>query len=487
MTGIRPIIEEIHLGCLPAQVFERFKDGANSIFLDSGMSFRKFGRFSIIVSDPFLVFKAKGRRIEVERDGSVECSEGNPLTALKRLFFRYKVKPVPGFPIFTSGAVGYFGYDLGWQLERLPSLAVDDLGLHDIYLGFYDWALIFDNIEKRYFIFSTGLPEENGHMRRLLARERIKSVKSALCDIENDTPGAPWPSADRPSRLFSTFQKIPYMQAVERIKRFIAKGDIYQANLSQRFTAELTEDPYELYKRLRAINPAPFASFHNLGDVSIISASPERFLRISDRDVTTRPIKGTRPRGSTVIEDKLLRRELLASEKDRAELVMIVDLVRNDLGRVCDYGSVRVEKLISQERYSTVFHLVSTVCGRLHKDKDHIDCVKACFPGGSITGAPKIRAMEILEEIEPTKRGIYTGSIGYLGFNGETDLNIAIRTMVKKGSNIFFHVGGGIVADSVPAGEYEETLHKARALIKALRYEERKSRGAVRFSLQGTG
>jgi len=487
MTDVRPIVEEIRLRCLPARVFERFKDSANSIFLDSGMSFRRFGRFSIILSDPFLVFKAKGRRIEVERNGSVEYSEGNPLTALKQLFFRYKVKPVPGFPVFTSGAVGYFGYDLGWQLERLPTLAADDLGLHDIHLGFYDWALIFDNIKRKYSVFSTGLPEENGQMRRLLARERIKSVKAVLRDIESDTVRALWSPAGTSPRPSSNFQKTDYMHAVEKIKRFIAKGDIYQANLSQRFTAELTEDPYELYKRLRAINPAPFASFHNLGDISIISASPERFLRISGRDVTTRPIKGTRPRGRTVVEDKLLRRELLASEKDRAELVMIVDLERNDLGRVCDYGSVRVEKLISLERYSTVFHLVSTVCGRLHKDKDHIDCIKACFPGGSITGAPKIRAMEILEEIEPTRRGVYTGAIGYLGFNGETDLNIAIRTMVKKGGNVFFHVGGGIVADSIPASEYEETLHKARALIKALRYEGRKGRGAAQFSLQGAG
>lgn len=483
MIKTKPIIEEINIAHSAERVFEAFCDEKNSIFLDSGMDYRKLGRFSIIVADPFLVFKSKGKRVEVLRDGNVEVLNGNPLNVLKKFFYKYQVEPTPELPTLTAGAVGYFGYDLGWQLEKLPSVAVDDLGLDDIYLGFYDWALIFDNLKKKNYICSTGLPEENSRTRRLLAKERIKAVKSRLSQIKDRNPGFP-PAASNDSLLFSNFKKTSYLYAVEKVKEYIASGDIYQANLSQRFTTEIKSRPYELYKRLRLLNPAPFASFHNLEDLAIVSSSPERFLRISGRDVSTRPIKGTRPRGKTISEDKKLKNELLLSKKDRAELIMIVDLERNDLGRVCDYGSVRVDELIALEKYSTVFHLVSTVAGRLHKNKDHIDCIKACFPGGSITGAPKIRAMEILEELEPTKRGLYTGSIGYLGFNRETDLNIVIRTIIAKGDKIHFQVGGGIVADSMPENEYQETLDKAKALIDALYFQNSRKRKILNHKLQ---
>ena len=468
---IEPLIEEVSIKNPPHRIFEAFKDEENAVFLDSGMDYKKLGRFSVIVSDPFLVFKAKARRVEVSINGHTKISEGNPLNILKKYFYQYKVKPVGQIPAFTAGVVGYFAYDLGWQLEKLPSVSRDDMGMHDIHLGFYDAAVIFDNLKKKYYITSTGFPEENAYLRQILAKERIEQIKSKLGRLRlrpHDLKDREY-SVEEPN-LSSNFSKSAYLAAVEKVKRHIARGDIYQANLSQRFTTRFGADFYELYRSLRAINPAPFASFLNLGDTKIVSASPERFLRISGRDVTTRPIKGTRPRGRTVVEDKKLMEELLSSRKDRAELVMIVDLERNDLGKVCDYGSVKVDKLVALEKYSTVFHLVSTVRGRLHENKDHIDCIKATFPGGSITGAPKIRAMEILEELEPAKRGIYTGSIGYLGFNQETDLNIVIRTMVIKDGMAHFHVGGGIVSDSDPEGEYQETLYKARALIEALHF-----------------
>ena len=253
-----------------------------------------------------------------------------------------------------------------------------------------------------------------------------------------------------------------------KAKEYIAAGDIYQVNLSQKFSARVDASPFQLYKTVRSLNPAPFASFLDCGDAAVISSSPERFLRISDRRVETRPIKGTRPRGRDRAADERLKAELLASAKDRAELVMIVDLERNDLGRVCEYGSISVPELITLESYATVLHLVSTITGRLKADQDHLDCIRAAFPGGSITGAPKIRAMEIIDELEPDRRGIYTGSMGYLGFNRQTDLNILIRTMLYRNGTVQFQVGGGIVADSDPALEYEETLHKGKALLAAL-------------------
>jgi para-aminobenzoate synthetase component 1 len=264
------------------------------------------------------------------------------------------------------------------------------------------------------------------------------------------------------------FRREDYLKAVLTAKEYIAAGDIYQVNLSQKFSARVHTSAFHMYRAVRALNPAPFAAFLDCGDAAIISSSPERFLRISDRRVETRPIKGTRPRGRDRAADERLKAELLNSAKDRAELVMIVDLERNDLGRVCEYGSISVPELITLESYATVFHLVSTITGRLKADKDHLDCIRAAFPGGSITGAPKIRAMEIINELEPDQRGIYTGSMGYLGFNRQTDLNILIRTMLYRNGTVHFQVGGGIVADSDPVMEYEETLHKGKALLAAL-------------------
>ncbi len=426
--------------------------------------------------EPFLVFKSKGEQIEIWEQGQSQRLSGNPFDVLKSLISRYRLFS-SGYPPFHGGAVGYFGYDLCHFVEKLPRESIDDLELPDCYLGFYDLVLSFDHLTGGLLISSSGLPERKLPERKKRARARLEEVLEILkkACIEDFSAEKEYNIPE----ITSNFSRADYLNAVERAREYIRAGDIFQVNLSQRFMCSQIASPFIIYERLCRINPAPFASFLNFPEVTIVSASPERFLRISGRKVQTRPIKGTRPRGRDSLEDKRLSRELLDSEKDRAELIMIVDLERNDLGRVCEYGSVTVPKLITLETHPTVFHLVSTVEGVLKEGKDHIDCLKACFPGGSITGAPKIRAMEIIDEVEPNQRGIYTGSIGYIGFNGETDLNIVIRTMVITGGRIYFHAGGGIVADSDPEREYEETLHKVRALIEALTLGKRTSRVVV--------
>ena len=453
----------------PHKLFRRFMDSRYSFLLESGGSVGDFSRYSFIGSEPFLVFKSKGEEIEICEGDQSERFSGDPFDVLKRLISRYNLAS-SGHSPFPGGAVGYFGYDLCHFVEKLPRNSFDDLQLPDCYLCFYDRVVTFDHLTGRLFISSSGLPEKEPARRRERAKWRLE-------EILNKFNKASWEDFSvreeyNIGEISSNFSRSDYLDAIERAKEYIRAGDIFQVNLSQRFVCSRMALPFTIYEKLRRINPAPFASLLNFPELSVVGASPERFLRISGRKVQTRPIKGTRPRGRDDLEDKELARELWESEKDKAELIMIVDLERNDLGRVCEYGSVRVPKLITLETYPTVFHLVSTVEGVLKEDKDHIDCLRACFPGGSITGAPKIRAMEIIDELEPNQRSVYTGSIGYIGFNGETDLNIVIRTMVMAGEKIYFHAGGGIVADSDPATEYEETLHKARALIKTLYIEK---------------
>jgi len=430
--------------------------------------------------DPFLVFKSKGEEIEICEGGDIQRFSGDPFDVLKSLISRYSLVS-SGYSPFIGGAVGYFGYDLRHFVEKLPRNSIDDLGLPDCYLGFYDLVVSFDQLTGRLFIFSSGLPEKESPKRRKRADFRLKEVLNILeMESKKDSPNGEEYAIPE---ITSNFSRKSYVEVVEKAKEYIRAGDIFQANLSQRFMCHKTLAPFTIYERLRRINPAPFASFLNFPELSIVSASPERFLRISGRKVQTRPIKGTRPRGRDEMEDRRLARELLESEKDRAELVMIVDLERNDLGRVCEYGSVRVPELITFETHPTVFHLVSTVEGIIKEGKGHIDCLKACFPGGSITGAPKVRAMEIIDELEPNQRGIYTGSIGYIGFNCQSDLSIVIRTMVTTGENIYFHAGGGIVSDSDAEEEYEETLHKARALIEVLAMRKAKEEATYSTSL----
>jgi len=467
MTFSCPLIDEIHMAPDAPWCFEAFAPRPYSFWLDSGMDPPKLGRYSFMGSDPFLVMKSRGDEISLVRNGAEEKRRGNPFDVLGELLKEYKMEsgelPVP----FTGGAVGYFSYDLCHFIEKLPKKAIDDLNLPECYLGFYDAIVAFDHLQHKTYIISTGFPESGAEKRRRRAEVRLNELRNAVVLA----PPPVVTSAEKIGegiKLKANFSHEGYLEAVTKAREYIGAGDIFQVNLSQRLEVNLSVTPFELYKRLRRINPAPFAGYLNFEGVEIVGASPERFLKLKGDLVETRPIKGTKPRGKTTEEDRELAESLLKSAKDRAENIMIVDLERNDIGRVCRYGTVRVTELAILETYPTVFHLTSTVEGRLREGKSCIDLLKATFPGGSITGAPKVRAMEIIDELEPTCRSVYTGSMGYLGFNGDMDLNIVIRTIIVKDGRAYFQVGGAIVYDSEPEAEYIETLDKGQALIQAL-------------------
>lgn len=465
-------IEELSFPPDPLKALAAFKKYPYSFFLDSACDHTKLGRFSFLGCDPFLVFKSKSNDISLEwQGGRKEKFKKDPFSALKDIFSRYEIcEEDTGIP-FLSGGVGYFAYDLKDFLEELPDISKDDMGLPDCILGFYDTVLIYDNLFNKAYIASSGFPctEASENMARRDKRlEKFRNV------IYSDGFSEGNLSCIK-SELRSNFSKTSYIEAVKKAKEYIAKGDIYQVNLSQRFEADLMMGRMELYSRLRSLSPAPFSSYLDFNDAAILSSSPERFLLKRGRYIETRPIKGTRPRGKNAAEDLFFEKELLNSPKDMAEHIMIVDLERNDLGRICEYGSIAPTEYIILEKYANVFHLVSTVSGRLKKSVGPVDCLSAVFPGGSITGAPKIRAMEIVEELEPVKRSVYTGAIGYISFNGNMDTSIVIRTFVAKGNKVYFQVGGGIVADSDPLQEYEETLHKAAGLIDSLNIDKREA------------
>jgi para-aminobenzoate synthetase component 1 len=435
-------------------------------FLDSGMNGHGLGRFSLVGCQPFLVLRSHGRRVWLAGEGGTEEVAGDTFTVLGELLARYRMGPGWWPGPFPGGAVGYLGYDLGRLLERLPRRAQDDLELPEAYLGFYDTVAVFDHGTGKGYLVSTGFPEDDLAPRRERARERLARLRELLSSPPPLSRPLSCPRLN--GHLSANFTQHGYEQAVETAREYIAAGDIFQVNLSQRFEAPLPLPPWELYLRLRGLNPAPFAAYLNFDGATVASASPERFLRLRGDRVATRPMKGTRPRGATPQQDRALARELSTSVKDRAENVMIVDLERSDLGRVCRFGSVRVRGLYTLEKYATVFQLTSTVEGQLREGLGAVDLLRATFPGGSVTGAPKVRAMEIIDELEPARRGPYCGSIGYLGFDGDMELNIAIRTFVIKDSRAYFQVGGAVVYDSSPQAEYRETLDKAQALMQAL-------------------
>jgi len=478
-----PLIEEVFTPLTAPELFELIKDRPYSFFLDSGMDTQRLGRYSFLGSEPFLVMNSRGSEITLIRGQEHEVQRGNPFDTIGKLLEVYKLDYCPAPVPFVGGAVGYFSYDLCHFVEHLPSTAIDDLKLPECYFAFYDAIFAFDHLEGRAYLVATGSPELEEGQRLKRARMRLEEMKSWLYpghsvtaseakqSLARDCFVATAPHNDKQNKeitLKSNFTPEEYIKAVNRVREYIAAGDVFQVNLSQRFQADLEIPPYELYKRLRKVNPAPFASYLNFPGVAIVSASPERFLKVQGDLVETRPIKGTRPRGRDPVEDQRLSQELTHSIKDRAENLMIVDLERNDLGRVCRYGTIKVTELAILETFPTVFHLTSTIVGRLHRGKSDIDLLKATFPGGSITGAPKVRAMEIIDELEPTKRSVYTGSIGYLSFNGDLDINIVIRSFLIKEGRAYFQVGGGIIYDSDSEAEYMETLDKAKALIQAL-------------------
>ena len=416
--------------------------------LESALPSPDLGRYSYLAAEPFLIFRSKGNDLTIRTAAENRTLEGDPLEAVASLLREYRLPDLSSPVPFGAAAIGYLGYDLNRLLERLPSLASDDLLLPDIHLAFYDRIEAWDHEEGRAFRF------------------RSDSIRPPV------EPEPPDGLGSRPSGVRSNFTREAYLDAIRTVKRAIEEGEIYQANLSQRFQVATARSPVDLYARLRESSAAPFACYIDAGPFQVIGASPERFLKVRGRAVETRPIKGTRRRGRSAEEDDRLSRDLLESEKDAAELAMIVDVERNDLGRVAEYGTVRVTERKVLRKWPTVFHLEATVEATLRQECGVMDLIRASFPGGSITGAPKIRAMEILEGIEPTRRGVYTGAVGAFGLDGNCDLNIAIRTLVLKDGVASFQAGGGIVSDSDPEAEYQETLDKARALFDALEITE---------------
>ena len=438
------------------KAFSKIADRHYPFFLDSGCDPQRLGRYSIMGCDPQKVIRSYAGGVQVETAEGTHLLSEDPIKTMEKTLSEQSVKYSGHLP-FVGGAVGYFGYGLCRITEGIDIKGQKDGGEPDMEVGFYDSALVFDNLLGQAWAAACGTDRPDCE----------KKIKSFIKLFERN-PKEKNRGVFELSRMKSNFTKEGYISSIRKIKEYIREGDTYQVNLSQRYGAKAELDPFELYKRLRSINPAPFAAYLGFKGSTILCSSPERFLSLRNGIIRTRPIKGTRPRAKDGPSDEKMKAELLDSEKDAAEHIMIVDLERNDLGKICEYGSVLVKELKIIESYPTVHHLVSTIKGRVRKGISQADCIRACFPGGSITGAPKFRAMQIIDELEPTPRGVYTGSIGYLGYEGSMDLNIVIRTMVYREGRIFFNVGGGIVADSNALDEFAETTDKGRALFKSL-------------------
>ncbi|MFA0816248.1 MAG: aminodeoxychorismate synthase component I [Anaerofustis sp.] len=451
------------------RIYAIFRDDPFSFMLESGMDHANLGRYSFIGSNPFKVLKSKHDEIQliaIDTDSQIISDteiKGDPFCVLDALLKEFhQCKEQPTLP-FEGGAVGYLGYDLGHHLEKLNSTVLDDVDIPDLFMGFYDGIVVIDHLEQKTYVTALGIVSDPNQRMNSLIEKLQTALDAPAPDLIEELPNE-WAE----SEIRSNFTHEQYIDALKTIHEYIRTGDIYQVNLTQRFEADLIASPQVLYQVLRKVNPAPFASIIEFGDGTIVSSSPERYLKLTDRQMQTRPIKGTTPRGKSAQEDWENRIILEQSEKDHAELLMIVDLERNDFGRVAKTGTVKVPELFVIETYPTVYHLVSTVTGELEEGKSAVDLIRASFPGGSITGAPKIRAMDIIDELEPSARNVYTGSIGYIGFDGDMDLNIVIRTFVCKGGKAYFQAGGGIVWDSDNESEYEETYHKAAALIESI-------------------
>lgn len=444
----------------PLKAFLAVSRRAHPYFLDAGSDPEKLGRHSFVGSDPFAVVTCRGNATTVTypRLGAAEETSEHPFSVLRALLARHRMDAPGPFPLAAGGAVGYLAYDLFPRIEKIERKATDDLHMPEMYFGLYDTVFCYDHKTGEAVLALADVPETG---------VRPPETERLFDGQPGDEPPLPAPLGQSAS-LTPNQSPEEFRQAVSRAKEHIAAGDVYQVNLSQRFETPYPGDPVEFYLRMRAISPAPFGACLFPDGFAVLSNSPERYLLIDNGYIETRPIKGTMPRGRTAEEDAALAKALSDSEKDGAEHVMIVDLERNDLGRVCEYDSVRVDEFRVIESYANVHHMVSTVSGRVHPSRDVVDCIRNSFPGGSITGAPKVWAMRIIDTLEPTARGVYCGSIGYLDFSGRVDLNIAIRTAVHHEGKLYFQVGGGIVADSDPETEYQETITKAQSFMKAL-------------------
>ena len=465
-----PLVHELRPAPDPEAALVRLAAKPYCLFLDSALREPTLGRYSFLAADPFAVLTLPVGTLE-------------PFARLRDKLSAFTSPTLPDLPPFQGGAAGLFSYDLSRSLEKIPPPRFDEFQIPALVIGLYDVVLAFDHVQRRAWVISQGFPETDPAGRERRAKERLNQFLEWLQEPADSSPHTPCAGMSAhgasgllspsfpvpgPPGLLSNFSEQGYIQAVQRAIDYIHAGDIFQVNFAQRLLYPASGSSLDLYLRLRNRNPATFGAYFDLGDQQIVSASPERLLSIRDRQVEARPIKGTRRRTSLAEADLFAGDELLQSEKDRAENIMIVDLLRNDLSRVCRPDSVRVSKLCGLESYQFVQHLVSVISGELQPGQTPTAAIEAAFPGGSITGAPKVRAMEIIAELEPTPRGAYCGSLGYIGFDGTTDLSILIRTIIAAGGWWQLPVGGGIVAQSNPRQEYEETWHKATGLLRAL-------------------
>jgi len=469
----------------PVSAYLRIAQSARySFLLESVEGGEKIARYTFAGANPEEVFRYANGACVLERRNKVIWEERDPITFLREHVGRIRPVRLPGLPPLVAGAIGYFSYDMVRLIERLPKRLRDDIGLYDAVLMFYHGLIAFDHVLHRLWIVRNVYTEGTGNLRSKYdaAVREIEKTRRLLDEpVAAERPKRPAKvKKHKPLKVQSNFRRPEYLAVVRKAKEYIRAGDIFQVVLSQRFSAKTKARPFEIYRELRAVNPSPYLFFLQLNDVAIVGSSPEMLVKVQGRDVFYRPIAGTRWRGKDEAEDQRLEREMLASEKERAEHIMLVDLGRNDLGRVCEYGSVKPEKLLTVERYSHVMHLVSSLHGRLREDVDCFDALMACFPAGTVSGAPKVRAMEIIEELERTRRGIYAGGILYLDFAGNLDSCIALRTMVVKNGVAHIQAGGGIVADSTPEGEHLESINKTKALLTALELAHSKHGGSKR-------
>jgi anthranilate synthase component 1 len=467
----------------PVSAFHKIDDGASACLFESVIGGEKVGRFSFLAAEPFLLLEATGERVTITKDGkATEQTSRNPLDLLREQVHAIRVAKLPGLPPFTGGAVGYAGYDTVRYVEHLPNAPKDDRGLPDLAFAFYDHMVVFDNVQKTAIVVALartnreppkGYPAGSGEKALRAAYEDACRRVDRLVEKFSATGGELRPAdivtgGEVTLKYKSNLTKAEYEAAVGKCAEYIRAGDIFQVVIGQRLAVPLAVDPFEVYRTLRVVNPSPFMFFLRTPQCTLVGSSPEIMVRVVDGKVTVRPLAGTRPRGKTDEEDRRLGEELLADPKERAEHVMLVDLGRNDVGRVAKYGTVEISDVMVIERYSHVMHITSNVTGQLTDDRDAFDALAACLPAGTVSGAPKVRAMEIIDEVEPHRRGPYAGAVGYIDFAGNMDTCIALRTIVIQNGTAYVQVGAGIVADSVPEREYEETMNKARGLLKAI-------------------
>ena len=469
-----PICEEIHYDLeSPISAFRKIDDGKTSFLLESVEGGEKWGRYSFLGSGSSHLFRSKGEEFEILKNGEIlqKGKVKDPLRALEDFMGNYHSVLQDSLPRFSGGAVGYLSYDVVRSFERIPDQLQQDIDLYDCSFMITDTLLAFDNLKKKIKVIINVLLD-NRQTPEEAYREAQEKIKSVIARLQRHSPSSPERKPCTPSPLRSNFSKEDYMKVVERAKEYIRAGDIIQVVPSQRFSTEIHCEPFDIYRALRSINPSPYLFYLRMNDIVLMGSSPEVMVRLEDRQIELRPIAGTRWRGKTKEEDLALEKDLLADEKEKAEHIMLVDLGRNDVGRVSEIGSVKVTELMAIERYSHVMHIVSNVQGTLAPGENAFDVFRAAFPAGTVSGAPKIRAMEIIEELEPFRRGFYAGAVGYFSFLGNMDTCITIRSILIKDGKAYVQVGGGVVADSVPEKEYEETLHKAQAIFKAIELAE---------------